>query len=348
MNKENHIKTRNILIIWWVALFCSVLSTNVAISSDLSQSCISGSDSDAELQYDLIWSDEFNSTVLDFNKWDFRALGPRRNGINVKDTVCIDDHGHLVMTTRKAEDGQYHTAMIGSQDKFHITYGYIETRVKLQTSIGHWSAFWLQSPTISSVGNVSRNGAEIDVFEYLVREAPKVFQAVHWDGYGEDHKVIGNHSRLNAEKNWHTFALRWSPDNYIFYVDGVEIWNVDGPVSQRDQYLILSLEVGNWAGDIAQAVLPDSMLVDYVRVYSLDSTVYNTEVSDINIKPDHCQKANPIATFSPEPSNSLNGHSPVQTTESAGSKTYRQDGFISFAITIGTAGIPLFIFHIQG
>jgi hypothetical protein len=35
------------------------------------------------------------------------------------------------------------------------------------------------------------------------------------------------------------------------------------------QYMILSDEVGPWAGDIGKAKLPDRVLVDYVRVYDL-------------------------------------------------------------------------------
>jgi hypothetical protein len=35
------------------------------------------------------------------------------------------------------------------------------------------------------------------------------------------------------------------------------------------QYIILSNEVGTWAGDINAAKLPDSCLIDYVRVYDL-------------------------------------------------------------------------------
>jgi hypothetical protein len=38
----------------------------------------------------------------------------------------------------------------------------------------------------------------------------------------------------------------------------------------RDQFIILSLEVGSGAGDIARAVLPDSLWSDYVRVYKKD------------------------------------------------------------------------------
>jgi hypothetical protein len=40
-------------------------------------------------------------------------------------------------------------------------------------------------------------------------------------------------------------------------------------VSQVPGYLKLSDEIGNWAGDITQAQLPDQFLVDYVRVYTL-------------------------------------------------------------------------------
>jgi hypothetical protein len=35
------------------------------------------------------------------------------------------------------------------------------------------------------------------------------------------------------------------------------------------EYILLSDEIGNWAGDIAKAKLPDQFCVDYVRVYDL-------------------------------------------------------------------------------
>ena len=46
-----------------------------------------------------------------------------------------------------------------------------------------------------------------------------------------------------------------------------ETWRSDKGISHRSQYIILSLEVGKWAGDIAQAQLPDRLHADYVRVY---------------------------------------------------------------------------------
>ena len=35
------------------------------------------------------------------------------------------------------------------------------------------------------------------------------------------------------------------------------------------QYMLLSDEIGSWAGDITKAKLPDRFLVDYVRVYDV-------------------------------------------------------------------------------
>jgi hypothetical protein len=43
--------------------------------------------------YKLFWSDEFDGTQLDTNKWSYRYLGKRKAAINVKDTVSLDGKG---------------------------------------------------------------------------------------------------------------------------------------------------------------------------------------------------------------------------------------------------------------
>lgn len=61
---------------------------------------------------------------------------------------------------------------------------------------------------------------------------------------------------------------RWLPTEYVFYVDGKEVWRSDaGGVSQVPEFLKLTNEIGMWAGDIKSAQLPDYFEVDYVRVY---------------------------------------------------------------------------------
>ena len=85
--------------------------------------------------YQLVWSDEFDGDTLDLDKWGYRSLGPRRDAINVKETVTLDGKGHLVLTTRRSGE-EYHTAMIGTGGKYETAFGYFECRVKLQRQIG--------------------------------------------------------------------------------------------------------------------------------------------------------------------------------------------------------------------
>ncbi|HUU90500.1 MAG TPA: glycoside hydrolase family 16 protein [Phycisphaerae bacterium] len=216
----------------------------------------------------LVWSDEFDCTRLDMTKWSYRGLGPRKGGVNVKEAVTLDGNGHLVITTRKVGD-QWHTGMIGTQGTFERAYGYWECRVRFQTQVGHWSAFWLQSPRYGKViGDTKQSGTEIDIFEYLSKRGERIQHTLHWDGYGKDHKSQGKVADVpGVSKGWHTVGIEWKEDEYVFYVDGKETWRTRQGVSGTPQYVILSLEVGTWAGDIARATLPDSVLFDYVRVY---------------------------------------------------------------------------------
>ena len=223
--------------------------------------------------YRLVWSDEFNGRSLDKSKWGFRCLGRRKGGINVKDTVSLDGEGHLVLTVKR--DGyKYNGSMIGTQGKFETTFGYFECRVQFQKQEGFWSAFWLQSPTIGEkIGNTSESGTEIDIFEYLRTKGENIQHTLHWDGYRKNHKTEKKTSFIRGlTKGWHTVGLLWTSEDYIFYVDGNETWRTKRAISRRPEYLILSMEIGKWGGDISKAKLPDSLSIDYIRIYQKENT----------------------------------------------------------------------------
>ena len=217
---------------------------------------------------DLVWHDEFDGNSLDMKKWSYRQLGPRKGGFNVKEAVTLDGRGRLAITTTKAGT-RYHTGMIATHGKLERAFGYFECRVKLQTQPGHWSAFWMQSPRLGKVvGDTKQSGTEIDIFEYLSKRGDNIQHTLHWDGYGKDHKSAAKVvASRGLTKGWHTVGLEWKKDEYVFYVDGQETWRTDKAVSHTPQYIILSMEVGKWAGDIAGAKLPDRVYFDYVRVY---------------------------------------------------------------------------------
>ena len=225
------------------------------------------------LDDNLIWSDEFDGRSLDLAKWDYFLLGRRRDAIDVKEAVSLDGQGHLILTTSKVGDA-WHTGMISTQGKFERAFGYFECRVRFQTQVGHWSAFWLQSPKMGAVvGDTKTSGTEIDIFEYLVNRGDKVQHTLHWDGYGKDHKSAEQiHEEEGLSRGWHTIGLEWTKNEYVFYVDGKETWRTGEAVSHAPEFIILSLEVGEWAGDIAKATLPDSVVFDYVRVYKTRPT----------------------------------------------------------------------------
>jgi len=76
------------------------------------------------------------------------------------------------------------------------------------------------------------------------------------------------------QEGWHTVGVNWKPDEYVFYLDGKETWRTKaGGVSQVKTHILLTEEIGTWAGWIGMAKLPDETLFDYVRVYDLESRV---------------------------------------------------------------------------
>lgn len=228
--------------------------------------------------YTLAWHDEFEGNEIDATKWKPWALGPRRDAINTADAATLDGKGHLFINTRRVQDdGQtrYETGGVWTHGLYEPTFGYIEARIKLHTQIGHWAALWLNcSPMGDPVGDPAKGGVEIDVMEYhhRMRGGQAVQHNIHWDGYAKDHKSRGREVTVqNLTDGFHTFGMLWTSDEYVFFVDGVETFRVrskdGGAISHRPEYLILSLEVGDWAGDIKNAELPDGMIVDWVRVW---------------------------------------------------------------------------------
>ncbi|HXH59951.1 MAG TPA: glycoside hydrolase family 16 protein [Fimbriimonadaceae bacterium] len=216
--------------------------------------------------YSLAWHDEFDGTALDTTKWEYRGLGPRRDAINTRDAVTVSG-GMLHITTTKVGD-EYHTGMIATSGKYSTAFGYFEARLRLQKQVGHWSAFWLQSPQMGQVGDPQKFGTEIDVIEYLRREEETAQINLHWDGYGKNHKHAGTQAHVDGlGSGFHTFGLEWTPVVYRFFVDGREVWKTDKAVSHLAEFMLLSIEVGDWAGDIKGAELPDGIDVDWVRVW---------------------------------------------------------------------------------
>ncbi len=165
---------------------------------------------------------------------------------------------------------------------FSQAFGYFECRVKFPKSQGLWSAFWLQSSNMRQVGNKGKDGTEIDVYEsaFINNETSRMGHALLWDGYGKHAKVADYIGGLSQDlyDGFHTFALKWTPEYYVFYIDGVATWASDaGDVSRVKEFLRLTVEIdaGDGSGPHGQEIGQfshnnsdnDDFEIDYVKVW---------------------------------------------------------------------------------
>lgn len=220
-------------------------------------------------KWKLAWHDEFDGSQLDESKWNRLGDWKRRDGYWVKEDAYVNGQGSLLLRTKQDGD-RFTCGAINTKGKFEHAFGYYEARCKMPKQPGHWSAFWMMCDGVSKVGNDGRDGTEIDIIEMPWRDGQLTVN-LHWDGYGKDHKSAGKKFSLpDTVEGFHTYGLLWLQDEYVFYVDGKEVWRSQaGGVSQVPEFLKLTNEIGKWAGDIQQAKLPDYFEVDYVRVYDV-------------------------------------------------------------------------------
>jgi beta-glucanase (GH16 family) len=218
--------------------------------------------------WQLAWNDEFDGDKLDESKWEVPE-GARRDGFWSRKAISLDGKGNLAISALKEGD-RFLDGCVRTRGKFEHAFGYYVARVKLQREVGHWSAFWLYNNSVGKVGDGGRDGTEIDIYEKPWLD-DRVNMALHWDGYGKEHKSEGRQVHVpGIMEGFHTYALWWSPEEYVFSIDGKELWRTRaGGVCQVPLYIKLSDEIGTWAGDIKKANLPDAFVVDYVRVYDL-------------------------------------------------------------------------------
>lgn len=226
--------------------------------------------------YNLIWNDEFQGSGLDGNNWRYRY--PTQEylaGFTDEKSVMQPEDGYLHLVTR-FDGNKFLVGMIESKKAFR--YGYFEARIRFQRLQGHHGAFWLQSPLYNQfLNDPGKSGAEIDIIEFFGngRTEEDAQHNVYWNPYNSpdlQHRqrnlYIRRDNGVEISKDFHLFALLWTPDEYIFFIDGVESWRLKEGISQTEQNIVLSLVTAEWENKrLDTSKLPDEMLVDYVRVY---------------------------------------------------------------------------------
>lgn len=175
---------------------------------------------------------------------------------------------------------RYTSSRLKTKGKFDIKYGRFEARIKIPRGEGVWPAFWLLGDNIDTVG--WPQCGEIDIMENIGREPSTAHGTIHGPGYSGS-KGIGGSVKLpgNASfaDDFHVFAVEWSQGKIRWDLDGKEYYSIkpkDLPVGSKwvfdhPFFMILNFAVGGaWPGSPdGKTVFPQTMLIDYVRVYRL-------------------------------------------------------------------------------
>lgn len=237
------------------------------------------------------FDDEFNSAALNPVWAERSSLGTGRACVTTSDGYRLRE-GTLQLfavpdATAAAADetcphGRYRNGHLGTQQSVAFRYGYAAARIKFSPEHGQHGAFWLQPKPGTATLAPEKNGAEIDVAEYFGDSGTggALGQWVHYfetkpDGIVARAKTGGLRTNLRAivgptaqvSDGYHVVSLEWTPQEYVFRVDGVITFRTTQGVSQQPQYLILSMLSSDWELPQLGANLPSPMSVDWVRVW---------------------------------------------------------------------------------
>jgi len=245
-----------------------------------------------DLDWNLVWADEFDYTGLpDPKKWgyDVGGAGWGNNELQFYTENNVDnakvENGHLLITARREvmQNNQYTSARLVTRGKADFLYGRMESRAKLPSGRGTWPAIWML-PTDWEYGGWPTSG-EIDIMEHVGYDPNVVHATIHTDTYNHSKGTqVGESMTLpDVFNTFHEYAIEWEPGEIRAYINDIQYATfafdptdiADGPSHlawpfDKDFHFIFNIAVGgNWGG--AQGVdidaFPTSMTVDYVRVY---------------------------------------------------------------------------------
>jgi beta-glucanase (GH16 family) len=240
--------------------------------------------------WQLVWSDDFDGAAgvsPDAAKWKFDiGVGPNNDGwgnaeleyyTDRPSNASLDGNGNLAITAKKEmySGSAFTSARIKTIGLLDQAYGRFEARIKSPWGPGIWPAFWLLGSNVDTIG--WPQCGEIDIMEIRGQKPNIMNGTVHGPGYSGGASITKSFAFENDrfDVEFHLFAVEWGKDYMDFFVDNtlysrITPDNIPGNwVFDHPFHIILNVAVGgNYLGfPTNQTPFPQSMLVDYVKVY---------------------------------------------------------------------------------
>lgn len=241
-------------------------------------------------QWELVWSDEFETEQIDTSKWtyDLGNWGWGNNELQYytegREENARTEKGSLIIEAKKNENDQLWTsARLTTRGKVAFLYGKIELKAKVPRQRGNWAAGWTLGNTYVDELSWPYCG-EIDILESVGFELNDstgdgiAHATVHTPAY---YFKIGNQISsvrpvADMADTWHTYAVEWTPTEVRGYVDDKPYYLYDKNANRREwpfdepQNLIINLAMGGgWGGALGMDPEMSTQIfeLDYVRVY---------------------------------------------------------------------------------
>ena len=225
-----------------------------------------------------IWSYEIGTGENGWGNNELQYYTDRSDNVTVQ-------NGKLLITAQQEsfEGSNYTSARLITKEKFEQRYGRFEARIRLPYGQGIWPAFWMLGADIDE--NPWPGAGEIDIMEYRGQNPSVLIGSVHGPGYNGGNAISKSYTLENDrfDTGFHLFGIEWGPNYVNFYVDDV-LYNqitpedVTGPwVFDKPFFILMNLAVGgSFVGPPnAETVFPQTMVVDYVRVYDFNEITNN-------------------------------------------------------------------------
>ena len=269
----------------------TVMSGSARQTISVSQEAAAQSAYNAPEGYRLVWQDEFDKgSELNASDWthevqkDHWVNNELQNYVNHKSPdgkLVTEIRGGKLRINCFKENGKVYSGRVYAHVNEGWLYGYFEASIKLPKGKGTWPAFWMMPVGNDWNTNPWPMCGEIDIMEEVGVVPNEVSSSVHTQDYNHTKNTQKTHAMTiaDAEGAFHTYALLWTPDEIITYVDGKEQLHVTKAAlgSGHNQwpfhyafYPIFNLAWGgDWGGmqGVDESALPITMEIDYIRIF---------------------------------------------------------------------------------
>lgn len=261
-------------------------------------------------KFSIVFQDEFDGTEIDDSRWNTQLVWGDEEVINNEQQYFVNtqrtpDFGYdpfklensiltieaiptpeelkvklppkCSLVNEAKPPCQFLSGALATQDKFNLTFGYVEARMKTGDISGALSSFYLYHRYPGT--DVEQHAPEIDIVEYL-GENPfgdeDAFQTYHFRDVNtgmtrsSPTMMVKNPDGTLYSDDFHTYGVLWEPQLVIWYIDGEEVKRLTGPqVAARAMNIVTYLVAGSgWAPTPdASGPFPLKLEIDYIRAY---------------------------------------------------------------------------------